>query len=63
MNTENTLIWHEPISVPEGQQVLGCNPEWIDEDYNPEGICICWYGIDGEWCISHLPESPSLTPR
>ena len=27
-----------------GIEVLGHNKEWINEDYNPEGICVCFAG-------------------
>ena len=30
--------------MPEhGQEVLGFNPGWIDEDFNPDGICLCFH--------------------
>lgn len=30
--------------MPEqGQEVIGYNPEWADEDFNPDGVCLCFY--------------------
>lgn len=36
---------------PECTIVLGFCKEWIDEDYNPEGIRDCFYN-DSYWCSS-----------
>ncbi len=33
-------------------EVIGFNPEWIDEDFNPEGTRVCFQTDSGEkgWC-------------
>lgn len=33
-------------------EVIGFNPEWIDEDFNPEGTRVCFKADSGEkgWC-------------
>jgi len=37
-------------------EVLGFNKSWINEDFNPDGICMCFLGDDGwtiaKWCGS-----------
>lgn len=45
-------ITEDIASYPEhGIEVLGFNKEWIDEDFNPDGICMCFV-IDDNWTIS-----------
>ncbi len=38
----------------ENEEVIGYNPSWISEDYNPAGTCVCFYqqGFPGYWVIS-----------
>lgn len=33
-------------------EVIGYNKEWIDEDYNPDGTCICFIDDLGHWSIA-----------
>ena len=42
-----------------GVEVLGYNKSWIDEDVNPDGICVCYlqeedpsYWIVAQYCMS-----------
>lgn len=35
-----------------GREVLGFNQEWVDPDFNPEGICMCFVDDDGDWTIA-----------
>ncbi len=35
--------------IPEYEEVLGYNEKWIDEDFNPDGIRICFPDGDGNW--------------
>ncbi len=41
-----------------GIEILGYSPDWIDEDFNPDGICLCFlmdegYWIVAKWCGQH----------
>lgn len=36
----------------EGVPVLGYSPDWVDPDFNPDGVRECWYGDDG-WVSAH----------
>ncbi len=48
-------------SLPEvGDEVIGQNKSWIDEDCNPDGICMCFlneskdgYWLISKWCMQH----------
>ena len=47
------------VLLPEvGLEVLGFSQEWIDEDSNPEGVCVCFLDGEGDWyiaqwCLTH----------
>lgn len=34
------------------QEVLGWNKYWVNEDYNPDGICLCFLDDEGVWTIA-----------
>jgi hypothetical protein len=42
---------NEDYKPVEGVVVLGYNPSWVDEDYNPRGMNICFMQ-DGYWLVS-----------
>lgn len=46
--------WFNPdiIMPEEGEEVLGYNKEWIDEDFNPDGICVCYATNEGYWDVA-----------
>ena len=46
------INWMPVDSAPIGLEVLGFNPEWIDEDYNKDGICMCWKDDEENWTIA-----------
>ena len=33
----------EPYDIPEGEEVIGYNPAWIDEDFNPNGTRVGFF--------------------
>lgn len=33
-------------------EVLGFNAAWVDEDYNPDGVCLCFCDDGGNWTIA-----------
>lgn len=33
-------------------EVLGYHPDWVDEDFNPDGICLCFLMDEGEWTVA-----------
>lgn len=37
------------INIPPHIPVLGFSIEWIDEDFNPDGIRECFIDDDGKW--------------
>lgn len=53
-------VWKDAETDPpeNGSEVLGYHPEWIDEDYNNDGVCLC-FKIDtdawivSQWCGTH----------
>lgn len=41
------------INLPEaGIEVLGFNEKWVDEDFNPDGVCLCFLGDDRMWTVA-----------
>lgn len=46
---------HPPFNT----EVIGYSKEWIDKDYNPDGMCVCFLFDDGvtwaiaKWCGDH----------
>lgn len=51
------ILWKEILKegIPEeGFEVIGYNKSWINEDYNPEGTCLCFINDDDwivlQWC-------------
>ena len=48
--TDWTLITSDLKSLPpENTVVLGYSPEWVDEDFEPEGVRECFVQNDNEW--------------
>lgn len=45
------MIWYKTdIMPPEfGIEVLGFHKDWIDEDYNKDGVRVCFLNDSGEW--------------
>jgi hypothetical protein len=51
--TNGMIEWHKVTEEPEiGKEVLGFNKSWIDEDYNPDGICLCHMLDDKQWFVA-----------
>lgn len=50
------LMWIETKNdlPPVCTEVLGWHPAWVDEDYNPEGVCVCFLTDDDAdtWMVS-----------
>ena len=40
------------IGPPHHVELIGYNKEWVDEDYNPDGTCICFLDDVAEWYIA-----------
>lgn len=38
--------------VEPGIEVLGFSKSWIDEDNNPDGICLCVFYDEGYWMVT-----------
>lgn len=48
----NTIFITEKILPDHGIEVLGFSPAWIDEDFNPDGVRVCWVDENGNWTSS-----------
>jgi hypothetical protein len=46
--------WYNTIRfTPEhGIELFGYSKEWIDEDYTPDGIRLCFLNDEGEWIMA-----------
>jgi hypothetical protein len=47
--TETGPDYLMPLWGPVNSEVLGYSPKWVDEDYNPEGVRICFINDEGVW--------------
>jgi hypothetical protein len=39
-------------SPPPGKMLIGYNKNWVDDEYNPSGICECFVDDDGNWTFT-----------
>lgn len=46
--------WFQVMADPpeSGKEVLGYNETWVDEDFNPDGICLCYLTDTGYWDVA-----------
>lgn len=49
MREQTTFVQVDKRKPEVGVPVLGYHPEWVNEDFNPTGVCECWIDEDGEW--------------
>lgn len=51
MTTELKVKWNksEEYLPEQGVEVIGFHPDWIDEDFNPQGVRVCFINDDGNW--------------
>jgi len=47
-------MWRQVVSgnIPEGVELIGFDHKWVNADFNPEGLRVCFFN-DGEWISAY----------
>lgn len=54
----NWISVKDELPKPEDNEVIGFSPDWIDEDFNPNGTRVCFPSgmggwISAKWCYTY----------